>query len=212
MKLITVKRLSSLIVMALVSLTIVSGCGGSGDSATGGGASLGTSSISGNVNGGISLYRGETNSHGLLAMVSDLVISPAVAAGVSGVEVELLLGGTVVDSQTTDASGNFLFSNLPPGSYAIRLMMDGQSLGESPPISLDANTKTKLELTLDGSVINMKVEAEDNQISGEVNDDGQSDDLSSDDLSSDDDSLDDDSSDDDSEDDDSSDDDGSSDG
>ena len=212
MKFIAVRRLLSLVAMALISLTIVTGCGGSGNSATGGGALAGTSSISGNVNGGISFYHSDTSNHGLLAMVSELVISPAIAAGVAGVEVQLLLNGTVVDSQTTDASGNFLFSELPPGSYAIRLMMDGQNLGESPPISLNANTKTKLELNLDGSVINMKVEAEENQIAGNINDDGVSDDMSSDEDSLDDDSSDDDSSDDDSSDDDSSDDDGSSDG
>ncbi|MEJ2177340.1 MAG: hypothetical protein P8Y12_05205, partial [Gammaproteobacteria bacterium] len=74
------------------------------------------------------------------------------------------------------------------------------------PISLDPNTKTKLELNLDGSVTNMKVEAEESRIAGEINDDGMSDDDSEDDDSSDDDSSDDDSEDDESEDDDSSDD------
>lgn len=201
MQLKIVQRFISLVVVTLVSLTLVAGCGGSGSSATGGGGLAGSSSISGNVNSGISFYQQEIDDGGVLATITNMMVSPALAAGVAGVEVELLLNGAVVDSQITDGSGNFLFSDLPSGSYSLRLMMDGQNVGESPPISLDPNTKTRLELNLDGSVVNMKVEAEESQIAGEVNDDGMSDDMSSDDDSSDDESSDDDSEDDDSSDD-----------
>lgn len=196
-----VQRFTSLLIVMLVSLTLVVGCGGSGSSATGGGGLAGSSSISGNVNSGISFYQQEADNGGVLAAITNTVVSPALASGVAGVEVELLLNGAVVDSQITDGSGNFLFTDLPSGSYSLRLMMDGQNVGESPPISLNPNTKTKLELNLDGSVTNMKVEADENQIAGKIDDDGMSDDMLSDDNSSDDDSSDDDSEDDDSSDD-----------
>jgi len=205
-----IQRSVSALIITLFSLILVVGCGGSSDSTTGsGGALAGKSSISGNVNNGISLHQQELPDGGLLAAISRIVVSPAFAAAVAGVEVQLLLNGAVVDSQITDGSGNFLFSNLPSGSYSLRLMMDGQNVGESPAISLDPNTKTELELMLDGSLINMKVEAADDQILGNVesNDSGNSpDDMQSDDDSEDDDSNDDDSEDDDSEDDDSEDD------
>jgi hypothetical protein len=206
MQLTIVQRFISLLIVTFISLTLVAGCGGSGSSATGGGGLAGSSSISGNVNSGISFHQKAYDNDGILATITNLVVAPALASGVAGVEVELLLNGAVVDSQITDGSGNFLFTNLPSGSYSLRLMMDGQNVGESPPISLDPNTKTKLELNLDGSVTNMKVEAEESRIAGEINDDGMSDDDSEDDDSSDDDSSDDDSEDDESEDDDSSDD------
>lgn len=196
-----VQRFTSLLIVMLVSLTLVVGCGGSGSSATGGGGLAGSSSISGNVNSGISFYQHDSDNRGLLTKVANMIVSPAIAAGVAGVVVELLMNGVVVDSQITDDSGNFLFDNLPPETYSLQLKMDGQNVGESPPIVLNSNTKTKLDLNLDGSVINMKVEAEDDQIAGEINDDGISDDDSEDDESSDDDSEDGESEDDDSEDD-----------
>lgn len=209
-----IQRSVSALIIALFSLILVVGCSGSSDSTSGsGGALAGKSSISGNVNSGVSLYQQELPDGGLLAAISRIVVSPAFAAAVAGVEVQLLLNGAVVDSRITDGSGNFSFSNLPSGSYSLRLMMDGQNVGESPAISLDPNTKTELELMLDGSLINMKVEAADDQISGNVesNDSGSSpDDMRSDDDSEDYDSNDDESEDDDSEDD-SSDDDNSSD-
>lgn len=41
--------------------------------------------------------------------------------GISGVTVELLnVGSTVIATQTTDASGNYSFNNLPPGTYSVR--------------------------------------------------------------------------------------------
>ena len=96
MKLITARQFLSLILTALVALTVVTGCGGSGGSATGGGGQLGTSSISGNVNGGLTFHQDEAVGNGLLASVSNWVIPAAIAAGVAGVEVELLLNGAVV--------------------------------------------------------------------------------------------------------------------
>jgi hypothetical protein len=203
MKATIAQRFISLLIVTFVSLALVAGCGGSGSSATGGGGLAGSSSIAGNVNSGISFHQQAYDNGGVLAAITNMLVSPAFAAGVAGVEVELLLNGAVVDSQITDGSGNFLFNDLPSGNYSLRLMMDGQNVGESPPISLDPNTKTKLELNLDGSVINMKVEAEESQIAGEVNDDGMSDDMLSDDDSDDDESYDDDSDDDESSDDDS---------
>ncbi|MGB5709237.1 MAG: carboxypeptidase-like regulatory domain-containing protein [Arenicellales bacterium] len=208
-----IQRAVSALIITLFSLILVVGCSGSSDSTTGSGGALASkSSISGNVSSGVSLYQQELPDGGLLAAISRIVIPPAFAAAVAGVEVQLLLNGAVVDSQITDSSGNFLFSNLPSGSYSLRLMMDGQSVGESPAISLDPNTKTELELMLDGSLINMKVDASDDQISGNVesNDsDNSPDDMQSDDDSedndSDDESEDDDSEDDNSEDDNSSD-------
>ncbi|MGI9318586.1 MAG: carboxypeptidase-like regulatory domain-containing protein, partial [bacterium] len=165
--------------------------------------------ISGNVNSGTVFFQNSAEEKNLLTTFSQLLISSAHAAGVAGVEVQLLLDGAVVDSQVTDGSGNFLFSSLPAGSYSLRLMMDGANLGESPAIALDPNTKTELDLNLDGTVTNMKVEAENEQISGNISDGDDSSDMQGDHDSEDDVSVDDDSSDDDSDDDDSSDDDSS---
>jgi protocatechuate 3,4-dioxygenase beta subunit len=41
--------------------------------------------------------------------------------GISGVTVELLSGATVVATTTTDGSGNYLFNNLTPGDYVVRI-------------------------------------------------------------------------------------------
>ncbi len=45
----------------------------------------------------------------------------AAEAGLAGVAVSLLKGATVVGSTTTDAKGNYLFTNLLPGTYTVRV-------------------------------------------------------------------------------------------
>ncbi|MDO9226346.1 MAG: SdrD B-like domain-containing protein [Pseudomonadota bacterium] len=68
---------------------------------------------------------------GLNASIGDKVwldanangIQDAGEAGLSGVSVKLLnSAGAVVSTTTTDANGNYLFSNLTPGDYAVQVM------------------------------------------------------------------------------------------
>ena len=50
-------------------------------------------------------------------------IQDAGEAGIAGVAVKLLDGnGSVVGTSTTDANGNYLFSNLAPGDYAVQIV------------------------------------------------------------------------------------------
>ncbi|WP_374241629.1 SdrD B-like domain-containing protein, partial [Zoogloea sp.] len=51
-------------------------------------------------------------------------VQDAGEAGIAGVTVKLLDGaGGVVSTSTTDASGNYLFSNLTPGDYAVQVVL-----------------------------------------------------------------------------------------
>ena len=50
--------------------------------------------------------------------------------GVAGVVVELLQGGTVIDSTTTDGNGNYLFEGLAPGDYVVRIPAGEFGAGE----------------------------------------------------------------------------------
>ena len=202
-----------LLFVVLVSATVIAACGGSGSSSNAGGGSglvAGKAAISGNVsNSNASLQDSSALDSSTLNLVLGKLITEAHATGVAGVTVQLLLSGAVVDSQQTDANGNFSFVNLAPGSYSIALIMDGENIGNSPAVELNADTITQVELSLTGGINELEVNAANTTISGSVDDDS-SDDGSSDDNSSDDDisSEDDDSSEDDvsSEDDDSSDD------
>jgi hypothetical protein len=44
---------------------------------------------------------------------------------VAGAQVDLVSGGVVIQTTTTDASGNFLFQNVPPGTYTIQVTVGG---------------------------------------------------------------------------------------
>jgi serine-aspartate repeat-containing protein C/D/E len=47
---------------------------------------------------------------------------------ISGAQVQLLLNGAVIASQTTDANGDYLFENLAPGDYSVRFIeQDGKT-------------------------------------------------------------------------------------
>jgi hypothetical protein len=51
-------------------------------------------------------------------------VQDAGEAGIAGVTVKLLdSAGGVVSTSTTDASGNYLFSNLTPGDYAVQVVL-----------------------------------------------------------------------------------------
>ena len=80
-------------------------------------------------------------------------------AGVSGVTVKLLDAlGNVVATATTDASGNYLFSNLIPGSYAVQVVAptgytfttkDSASATDLTDSDVDATTGKTVLTTLD---------------------------------------------------------------
>lgn len=184
-------------------------CGGGSSSSSGGGAAGGGSTVAGTVDNGVAAVYPPGSEQPLLAALGDMLIKPAQAAGVPNVTVQLLNSdGEVVDSQVTGDDGSFMFTGLDPDNYTISLQSaDGVFLGQAP-VQVDPNTRTEVEMDLNGEITAMEVEieAEGDTISGTVEDDASSDDDDSsgdgasedDDSSVDGDSVDDGSSDDDS--------------
>jgi len=188
MKTTNLRRYFLFTLSSLFTAAILTACGGGGDSSSGsGGAIAGSASISGNVNSGFALNQSAEPGERLMDAFFGLMISDAHAAGVGGVKVDLIKNGRVIDSQTTGASGEFQFTGVAPGNYTIRLSQGGGNVGVSPMIQLDANTRTRLKLGINGGLMSVEVEAENGNISGEVEDGTSSDDQNStDDVSNDD--------------------------
>ena len=156
-------------ISSLFTVAVLTACGGGGSSSSGsGGITAGSATLSGNINSGIAFNTTLTPSQRLWAGVLSLAVSEASAAGVDGVTVELLKNGGVVGSQVTDGSGNFLFAGLAPGSYTVQLSQGGQRIGVSPPIQLDANTRTRLDMGVNGKLASVEIEAQSGKIVGEV--------------------------------------------
>jgi hypothetical protein len=182
------RRYFLLTLSSLFTAAVLTACGGGGESSSGsGGAIAGSASISGNVNSGLALNQSAAPGERMLDALFELMVSDAHAAGVGGVTVELLKGGVVVDSQVTGASGEFQFVGVAPGNYTIRLSQGGQNVGVSPMIQLDANTRTRLELGLNGGLMAVEIKAENGKISGKVEDGTSNDDQKSEDNKSEDD-------------------------
>jgi len=168
MKALSISKSVKLALMSLFTATLLSACGGGGDSSTGAGYAAGSSTISGNVSDGVAQGSSTFERENLLAAVYEVIISEAKASGAAGVGVELYLDGTKVADATTDGSGNFTFANLAPGNYNIQVVENGVVLGKSPVIRLDANTKTRIGMKMNGALTGVKVEASNTTISGEV--------------------------------------------
>jgi len=168
MKAFSITKSIKLALMSLFTATLLSACGGGGDSSAGAGYAAGSSTISGNVSDGVAQGNSTFERENLLAAVYEIIIAEAQASGASGVGVELYLDGTKVADSTTDGSGNFTFVNLAPGNYNIQVVENGVVLGKSPVIRLDANTKTRIGMKMNGALTQVKVEAENTTISGEV--------------------------------------------
>ena len=153
----------------LATVIFLGACGGGGSSSTGGSSlTAGSATLSGNVNSGIAWHESAGDAQQLLISLLELAIAEAQASGVGGVEVELLFNGAVIGVQTTTASGDFIFNGLQPGQYTVRLSQGGQQVGVSPVIQLEANTRTKLDMKLNGRLMEVEIEAEKGTISGEV--------------------------------------------
>lgn len=185
MKIHNIRKYLVLIFASLLTVSILTACGGGGSS-TGSGGVAGGATLSGNINSGFAFDQSQQGPAKLLLALLELSVSDA-HAGVGGVVVELYLNGSLVDSQTTSASGEFMFSGLQPGNYTLKLSQGGQAAGETPVIKLDANTRTHLDLSLGGNVSNVEVKAEQGTIKGEVedsaDDSGQDDDSNDDKIS-----------------------------
>ncbi|HSH42820.1 MAG TPA: SdrD B-like domain-containing protein [Arenicellales bacterium] len=184
--------------LAAMVLTLAA-CGG-GSSSTGGGAGGGGATVAGTVDNGVAFLQPAGGERPMLVALAESMVAPAQAAGVPGVTVQLLdSDGAVVDTQVTGDDGRFVFSGLAAGQYAISLQSsDGVFLGQAP-VQVDPNTRTEIEMDVNGEIQSMEVEVEasGDTISGTVEDDSSSDDdASSDDDDSSDDVSDDDSSDD----------------
>ncbi len=59
--------------------------------------------------------------------------------GVPGVTVELLQGGSVIDTTTTDANGNYSFTGLEPGTYTVRFSTTGLTSTDNGPDVTDSD-------------------------------------------------------------------------
>ncbi|MBL8429172.1 MAG: carboxypeptidase regulatory-like domain-containing protein [Dechloromonas sp.] len=76
-------------------------------------------------------------------------VQDAGESGIQGVTVKLLdSNGAVLNSMTTDANGNYLFSNLSPGNYAVQIMaptgytITGKDLGGNDATDSDIDPTT----------------------------------------------------------------------
>jgi protocatechuate 3,4-dioxygenase beta subunit len=81
-------------------------------------------------------------------------VQDAGEAGLAGVTVKLLdSAGTVVGSSTTDANGNYLFSSLTPGDYAVQVVaptgytVTGKDLGGNDATDSDIDPTTGKTIT-----------------------------------------------------------------
>ena len=162
-------------VFIVFTLILLGACGGGGSSTGSGSFVAGSASLAGNVNSGIAWHDSAARPRPLLISLLELATTEARAAGVGGVEVRLVLDGVVVASQTTGASGDFVFNGLQPGNYTVRLSQGGRQGGVSPVIQLDANTRTRLEMRLDGELMELEIDAANSRISGEVEDEREDD-------------------------------------
>ena len=78
---------------------------------------------------------------------------PASEQGVSGVAVQLLQNGVVVNSTTTDATGRYSFANVPPGTYSVQFTAPtGYSLSTYPSGSTGAITLASGQAYLDADI------------------------------------------------------------
>ena len=80
-------------------------------------------------------------------------VQDAGEAGVSGVTVQLLKGGTVVATVTTDSSGRYVFSNVAPGTYTVVFQKPSGSSFTAPGQGGDATLDSKVTDLASGSTI-----------------------------------------------------------
>ena len=173
-----IARSASLILISTFIAFLITACGSGSSSSSGGGVtSLGKASISGNVNSGVAFNQAARSE----AMLLTSIFTFAVPAAHAGTIYTVSLTGPGPGGTTTtdtDASGNFSFQNLLPGAYSIQVMG-----GTAPPVdvNLAADTNTKLELSLNGNLLESQVidtpgSTDTASISGEVEDGNSSDD------------------------------------
>jgi len=169
MKFVKLPKSIMITIISIFTVTLLSACGGGGDSSAGTGSfSVGSSTITGNVSNGVAYQRPVSSELDVLLKMVDVIVPQAQAAGVAGVTVELYLDGAKVSEQGTDAAGNFIFDNLSPGNYNIQVVQNGRAMGKSPAIQLDANTNTRIGMRVDGGLLGVEVEARNSAIRGEV--------------------------------------------
>jgi len=189
-------RTMSFFALLTAAVLALSACGGGSSSAGGGGGSGGT--VAGTVGDGVAVFDPVSGEQPVMMALAHALVATAHADGIPGVNVELLdAGGGVVATQTTNADGRFMFTGLAPGNYSLRLSQNGAILGQTPSLQVDSNTRTEIELSLDGNVTSVEVEASNDTISGEIERDDDDDRRDDDEDDDDDDDSDDDGDDDD---------------
>ncbi len=165
---------------ALLTAMVVTlaACGG-GSSSTGGGSAGSGATVAGTVNDGVASVYPAGQERPLLVAIADMLVEPARAAPVEGVEVTLNCEGAASRTTFTNAEGYYEFNKVEPGSCELQVFDD--------VIQFQVGEDSSNEVPVDGGVVRIEVTVQGSTVSGEIEDDASSDGISSDDLSSDDD-------------------------
>lgn len=145
-----IRWISTAVLIAVAVL--VSACGGSG-SVSGPSSSSGsaTATIQGQVVRSQSATTGDSPVTVALRTTLGLGVAEAAVAGspVSGATVELWQGGSLVATTTTDANGQFSFRNLAPGTYTVKVLVDG-TVVKTPDVTVGADDQAIVGVATNG--------------------------------------------------------------
>ncbi len=118
---------STAVLVALAAVLAAACGGGSSVSGPSGSSGSATASLQGQVVTGQSATTGESMLVVALRTTLSVGVAEAAVTGspVSGATVQLWQGGTLVDTTTTGANGQFAFRNLAAGTYTVKVLVNG---------------------------------------------------------------------------------------
>lgn len=136
--------MSALLASLGLVTVMLAGCGGGSSSNTGPSSGGGSGSSGAVVQGQIVRSSGTALRESAVVVVLRTALGvglaeAAVGEPLVGATVNLLSGGSIVDTTTTDSSGNFQFTNVAPGTYTIEVL-DASNL----PIAQDPTSTTSV--------------------------------------------------------------------